>query len=500
MTETQRTAPSSLSDIFGDRSVALDTKTQQLAVTLAPPSEIRILTDASGGVYAFWTDIGSRLMMEQISGGARYTQTVSAGPVVSFAVTQNGDTGLQIGYIKSRDDQGSPAGVYYRILTGGQLSAALPVFNSSYFRSIKTGASGVSVASSGHGTVVVAWDDPYQGRGFYAHSVDDGKTWTAPKPVSSTGLAVQAHVAYTPNSEFMLIWRDPAAGACVLMQARSNDGMNTWTSPQRVLSGISRCPERWNFTKVAADQMWLLGMPASVSPETASQTNQVVSDQAAIALWNNSTWTAQASLNLSFYDEAISRTLSLTCVNVALSSNALSMVGCDTKGDVWFVRSQVNPKELAPSLVRSWSAINVLSQAALGSINAGSLGQVDGYPALTTDAHGKMYALWSQPVLAGTSKISIFASVWESQTWSQAVQVLDSPSTDQNSGNGDFVTLAQQPSLSSDNADRLHAVWVSGPGGVLYYSKVTQNNALSAQDWSIPVALPIPSHLVNWPK
>ncbi|HEY3342005.1 MAG TPA: hypothetical protein VGK81_08310, partial [Anaerolineae bacterium] len=91
VTETQRTAPSSLPDIFGDRTVALDTKTQQLAIALAPPSEVRILTDASGGVYAFWTDIGSRLMMEQISGGARYTQTVSAGPVVSFAVTQNGD-------------------------------------------------------------------------------------------------------------------------------------------------------------------------------------------------------------------------------------------------------------------------------------------------------------------------------------------------------------------------------------------------------------------------
>jgi hypothetical protein len=500
VTDTKRITPTTLSDIYGDRTLSLDPATQRLTVALAPPREVRVLTDAQGAVYAFWYDIGSRLLMEQITGGGRFTQTVSAGPVVAFAITQNGETGLQIAYIKSRDDQGSPAGVYYRTWSAGQWSAPVSIYSSSYFRSIKAGASEVSVASNGHGTVIVAWDDPYQGRSFYAHTESAGATWTAPQPVPSAGVTAQAHVAYTPNSEFMLVWRDPSAGACVLMQARSNDGMNTWTAPQRVLSGISRCMERWYFTKDTNDQMWLLGMQAAVSPITAAQTNQAVSDQAFMAVWDNTTWSAQAALGLSFYDEAISRTLSLACINAALSGNALSMVGCDTKGDVWFVRSQVNLKELAPSLARSWSTINVLSQAALGSINAGSLGPLDGYPALTTDSHGRMYAIWSQPILAGTSKISLFASVWDGQAWSQAVQVLDSPSTDQKGGVSDYATMAEQPSLAGDGADLLHAVWVSGPGGILYYSKVILKDALSAQDWSMPVALSIPSHLVSWPE
>ena len=500
VTDTQRSQLVVIPEVFGDRTVTLDTRTQQSSVAQTPPREVRLLTDAQGALYVFWYDVNSRLLMDQISGGHRVTQTISTDSVVSFDVTRNGESGLQIAYIKSKEDQGTPAGVYYRSWTGGQWSAPKPVSTSSYFRALKTNASTISVASNGNGVVILAWDDPYLGRSLYAHSEDGGTTWSKPESISSADSGIQAHVAYTPNTEFMLIWRDPVAGACVLMQRRSNDGMKSWSAPQRILNSMTRCPERWSFNKADNNQMWLLGMPAAVSAEAAVQTNQGVNDQAVMALWNNDTWSAQGALNLSFYDASISRTLSLGCINVTLSGQMVGMVGCDSKGDVWMVRSKVNPEALVSALARPWSAVNVLSQAALGSINEGSLGEVQGYPALTSDVHGRMYALWSQPVLAGTPKISLFTSVWESGSWSQAVQVLDSPSAEQNSSNSEYASRAEQASLTTDSSDRLHAVWVSGPGGLLYYSKVQEKDVLSTQDWAKPIALKIPTQIASWPK
>lgn len=500
VTETQRGAPVVIPEVFGDRTVTVDTRTQQTTTVQTPPREVRLVTDAQGVPYAFWYDVNSRLLMEQIAGARRITQTVSSDSVVSFDVTRNGDTGLQIAYITSKDSQSAPAGVYYRTWTGSQWLAPQAVTKSSYFRALKTDASTVSVASNGNGVVIVAWDDPYLGRSLYAHSEDGGTVWSEPESASSTDSGVQAHVAYTPNTEFMLIWRVPAAGACVLMQRRSNDGMNSWSAPQRVLNSMSRCPERWLFSTVDDSQMWLLGMPAAVSAEVAVQTNQGVNDQAVMALWNNETWSAQSALNLSFYDASISRTLSLSCIGVTLSGQTVGMVGCDSKGDVWVVRSKVSPEALVPALARPWSAANVLSQAALGSINEGSLGEVQGYPALTSDLNGRMYALWSQPVLAGTPKISLFMSAWEGRNWSQAVQVLDTPAAGQNNSSAEYASRAEQASLTTDSSDRLHAVWVSGPGGILYYSKVQEKDVLSTQDWAKPVALNISSQIASWPK
>lgn len=501
VTDTQRGQPVVIPEIFSDRTVTVDTRSQQASVAQTPPREVRLITDAQGMLYVFWYDINSRLLMDQISGTRRITQTISSDSVISFDVTRNGETGLQIAYITSKDGQNTPAGVYYRTWTGSQWLAPQPVTTSSYFRALKTDASTTSVASNGNGVVIVAWDDPYLGRSLYAHSEDGGSTWSEPKSASSADSGVQARVAYTPNTEFMLIWRDPVAGACVLMQRRSNDGMNSWSAPQRILNSMTRCPERWRFFDEADnDQMWLLGMPAAVSGEVALQTNQGVNDQGVMALWNNETWSAQSALNLSFYDASISRTLSLGCIGVTLAGQMVGMVGCDSKGDVWVVRSKVSPEALVPALARPWSAVHVLSQAALGSINEGSLGEAQGYPALTSDVNGRMYALWSQPVLAGAPKISLFTSVWEGRNWSQAVQVLDSPATEQNNRNAEYASRAEQASLTTDSSDRLHAVWVSGPGGILYYSKVQEEDVLSTQDWAKPIALNTSARLASWPK
>jgi hypothetical protein len=499
VTETIRSEPLTVSEIVGARLINIDQKTQRTTITLLPPSETRLLTDAGGTLYAFWHDTDSRWNVDQITGTRRVTQTIAGGSITSFDVTRNGETGLQVAYVKSEDSDAAPAGVYYRTWTGIQWTTPVAVVTSSYFRSLKEGASTVSVASNGNGVVIVSWDDPHLGRSVYAHSEDGGTTWSTPQSVTSADAGVQTRVAYTPNTEFMMMWRNPVAGSCVLMQRRSNDGMQTWSAPQRVLESMARCPERWQFDQVGSDQMWLLGMPAAVSTDMASQINQGVNDQAVMALWNNSAWAAQAGLNLSFYDTTVSRTVSLGCINLSLWGDVVGMVGCDSKGDVWVVRSQESPKDLVPMLTRPWSELSFLSQAAQGSINEGSLGELEGYPALASDAQGHMYGLWGQPVFASTPRLSIFASVWDGQSWSQSVQVLDSPLNGVDNRTGQYASRAEQPTLTADGTGHLHAVWASGPGGLLYYSKVEQKDVLSAQDWSDPVTLPAPAQVASWP-
>jgi hypothetical protein len=218
-----------------------------------------------------------------------------------------------------------------------------------------------------------------------------------------------------------------------------------------------------------------------------------------MALWNGSTWAAQGILSMSIYDASISRTLSMGCLNIALAGQSVGMIGCDSKGDVWMVRSKVNPETLIPTFSRPWSSATILSQAALGSIHAGSLGEIVGYPALSADSQGQFYALWSQPMLAGAPKVSLFTSIWDGKSWSQAVQVLDTPSERQASAADEYTSRAEQAALTTDSHGHLHTVWVGGQGGALYYSKVLQKDVLSVQDWAKPVELKVPTRVVSWP-
>lgn len=502
LTQTERIAPVTLPDIVGERVTGQDPRTLQQVTLIQPPREIRALTDATGRVHVLWTNARGQLLSIQITGTRVTPATILSESTLLFDIAADSRGGVRVAYLRPTDEQRSPAGLYYRAWTEQGWSSSTMILSSRYFITAKRDRVAVSVAGNGEGTEVVAWDDPQAGRSLYARSSDGGKTWTTPQTVgfATSSSVTQARVAYAPNTEFVLIWRDLNAGSCALTQLRSNDGMQTWSAPERVLNDLTSCPEHWTFTWGADGRMWLLGMPDVLASGTSG--GAITNNRAVLASWNGQKWSSPVALGLSFFNTAISQTVNLGCLNVALSWQTVGVVGCDSRGDVWVARNDASLDNLIPALTPIWDRVDVLSQVNQDAGAQAPLGGVGEVPALSTDAQGQLYAMWSQSVQMDKPRTNLIAAVWNGQSWSRAAQVLESPVSVEGSistTNG-LENMAVQPSLVADTTGKLHAVWVGGAGGILFYSWASARDAVSAQGWSQPVSLPAPTRVCSWPS
>jgi hypothetical protein len=469
-TDSTWTAPERLPQIVGRRVVDAQTGTEDILA----PRDMRLTADASGNVYAFWTSSTDELL-SMVNRGTWSDPVTVASRAVQFAASPGAGDQLHLAYLRPIDADETPAGLYYRLASGGTWGPARRIDSSAYYRTLKPEQASLSVAGDGAGRVQVTWDQPASDQSQIARSTDQGATWSAPQPVSTaaSGQARQARIAALPNGEFLLLWQNSAAPGCGFTHSRSSDGGETWTAPELVLSTLMRCDADWSFATDAAGRLWLLGRPKGAA------TTVIMA-----AVWDGVRWSEPRDVTFSFFDDRTKLSTNLSCVDLAVVGSTAALIGCDARNDVWAARNATNLDQLLPSLTVVWSQPQALT-AQSGIVPPEAL------PDLAADAAGQVYAVWNQ-LAAVSSDSELYAAAWREGRWSSAARIT---TTESDAG----LTAARQPSFSADNRERVHLVWSGGTAGEIYYSWAYARDLGTSQRWADSVRLSPAAELGRWP-
>ena len=470
-------APTRIPGVVGNRVLDAQTGVE----TITPPREMRLAADTANNVYAFWYDSNDQLL-SSVNRGDGWSEGVTlAEKAVQFEVVPGPDGQLHLIYIQSTDSAEAPAGVYYRSASGGNWGPAHLIDSSAYFRTIKPDQSHVSVAGDAAGNVIVTWDQPPLNQSLSARSADQGATWSEPQSVvePTAGQARQARVAFAPNGEFLMQWQDPAASGCGFTQHRSNDNGATWTTPEIVLSTLTRCDMQWEFATDQAGRLWLMGQP------TGAATNV-----AAVAAWDGAAWSEPRDVTFSFFDDRTQVTTNLSCINLSIAGATAGVIGCDSRGDIWAARNALGLDQWLPGLITPWSQPQVLTAQA-GAVAPEAL------PDTTADSSGHVFVVWNQ-LTADGSNSELFTAVWRNDRWSGASRFTLAEDVTANSASA-ADRQARQPALAADGHDRVHLVWSGGAAGEIYYSWAYARDLGSGQRWNEATLLSPDSALAHWP-
>lgn len=403
------TSPVAVPAILGSRK--LDTETGREIMTA--PRETRLIASTSSGLHALWLDSKDQLLSAQSTGGKWGNQTTGlADEAAVFDVESDISGTLHLAYIRPVDTADAPAGLYYRANTGADWSAAKLVYSSPYFRSIQPGDISLSVAGDDSGHAMVVWTDPRSGQSVYALTSDGGTNWSAPQGITGTaaGRAQHGRIVTTSNGRWLLIWQDSTAGGCGFIQRQSTDAGQTWGAPEKVLSDVTRCNEQWTFSYSSDGRLWALGRPAAA--EQSETTNAVT-----VAAWNGSQWSESADVTLNSYDSSTGRSNTLNCIGVTVAGSSAGIVGCDPGKDIWAARNAVPLLELVSTAKPAWDPVEVLSTQS-------DFASAKDLPALVADNHGNVYAIWSQPTTTGAR--ALYGATGTNQRWSRATLLLRS--------------------------------------------------------------------------
>jgi hypothetical protein len=451
---------------------------------LVAPTQLGLVANSAGKLHLWWLDSGNRLWSTRATDNGWLTPVALAKAALAIDTASDLKANVHLAYLQTDNSPASPSGIYYRSARDAGWSEPSPVYNSTYFHAIKPESANVSVAATGDGPVLVTWDDPRSAQSYYARSTDSGRTWSEPQLIETgSGPATQARVAATPDGDFLQLWHDATASGCGLIGRRSKDDGATWEAPERVLSGLGRCPDVWTFVPGVNNHLWLIGTAAATNPGANTGT-------ATLAQWNGTQWLGPYDVNLTFYDTASKSTVKLNCLNLALTGTAAGVAGCDAGGDIWAARNAVDLNQLLPAVQPPWSRVEKLS-----STDA-SLGE--SLPALVADQAGNMIAVWSQASSANDLSTNLFAATQIRDRWSQPTQILSSPASGAATG-VTSVNKAEQSAMIIDVQDRVHLVWSGGTDSGIFYSWAYGRDAASLTGWSIPEVISSPASLSSSP-
>ncbi len=469
VTGTTWTQPIGVPAIVGRREV--DPQTQRESIS--PPRGVSLLATARGNVHAFWFDTDDQLMYAQGQANSWTAAAVLSSSGSAFDAVADLTGTLHLAYIKPTPSAGAPSGIYYRAMVGAAWNDAIAVHESSYFRSAKPQDLHISVASVGQDDVLIVWDDLQLGESVLARSTNRGATWSAPQAVADpqSGRAQGARLAATPQGDVLLIWQDPSLGGCGFLQRRSADGGETWSAPERVLSAITRCAERWTFAPASDGRLWLIGR---MEPQSPSDTIGAIT----LAAWDGRAWSQINDAALSFTDVTTNRAIKLDCLSISIAGNSAGLLGCDSIGDVWAVRNALDLNHLSEAPKRTWSDMAVISDRTASVAD-------DGILAAAADHQGGVFAVWSQPNPDNPAASALYGSQWGANGWTRSVMILNTPGASDSN-----VVHAEQPAMTIDERDRIHVVWNSGANGPIYYAWSYRRDFTSPVGWSKPVELP----------
>jgi hypothetical protein len=454
--------------------------------TYAPVDGVpRMVGDASGRLHAFWSaepaagttagEVATRpLMYSRLAQDASAWSSPAelAGSTAAFDVAADSSGALHLVTIEMRDTPSSPAGVYYRRLEQGRIhwTAPLALQQSRTFRLLTPETAHLRLAADEMGAVYVTWDDPQQGGLVLAHSTDSGMTWQEPTAIGNPEENPRrGRIVSVPQGDTLLLWEGAGSvGSCSLFQATVLEALEGGSGAGRlVLEGLGACPDGERFLPLGESQVLMI---------LGSGT-----DALTLAVWDGSPavaqWSEPSRLSFSFEDPASVRQVYVGNLQVAvvdmpadavegLSGRALVAAGTDQDGDVWATSSQAGALDVVFAAPSPWSPVVKVSL---------SEGHPD-LPAVATDGEGRVHALWAEAAPGATSAAGLMYARRDGEAWTGPAQVLASPE----SGSTEPELVAQ--------GDRLHAIWSSQDGKILYSSAFAED-AYTAGGWSEPRVL-----------
>ena len=443
--------------------------------TPVAPDQLHLLVDGSHELHAFWIDARGNLLYAQSRAGAINSWTAGlqlATAPLAWDVTLDTAGALHVVYIRPANNPQLPSGIYYRVSTnGGQLWAnVVAIVESPYFRTMAAASAHVNIASNGTGAVIVTWDDPQVKRSFFAQSADGGKTFGDPTKIPAAD-AVQndsvelARFFALSSGQFLRLWQ--AGDSCLLYQQQSDDTVQQWSVPLRVLADLGGCPHDIRAMPMAGNQLF-----ADIQL-AGNNTNRQ------LTVWDGQTWLPPQSPRVSFVNAITNRATGLACVSSALVGSKLALIGCDDSLDIWATMSLKEVTQMLPALNTAWTPPVVLADGP---------GDAD-LPAVAAEADGRMHVLWAQTSPDNGPNSTLSYSRGDGVNWTFPAAILASPHGGK----------AEAPAMLADAGGTMHAVWSGGFGGEVYYSHAFIRDAASASGWSSPMLLPAPAQVGSAP-
>lgn len=475
--------------IAGLRRVDQNTR----AVTLKPPVNLQLQVDGAGVGHATWFDDEGQLLYSQVGTGANANwtaPTVLAAGAAGVAMTLDISGTLRIALIQTSNTAQSPSGVYYLTRAGNAFRRSL-AYASTYFRTARPEEVNMSVASDGD-NAIVAWYQAREGGSFSVRTNDAASTWSQPEPVvprgESVGVPIRVAVGVEAPGKFLLMWRDASAPGCGLFQKVSADAGQTWGTPQRVLTSLSRCPEWWQMVYVADGQTALLGTPSTV-PTADVQSGL-------LAFWNGSVWSQPADVILLYQDPGANVVQIAGCIDLALAGTQLATIGCDTRGDVWANVRLADASAAAEAGATAWQGNQLLTAQTSANLSANVRDAQD--VSVIADQSGAAYAVWAMSTEPGKPAATLQMTSLTADRWSEPKDIMRISTLSKPDG-VDSVVQTTAPSLAVGGDGKLHLVWSGGESGRVFYSSAFTRDALDETRWTSPVMLPAPSPIGSSP-
>lgn len=388
------------------------------------------------------------------------TPEVLAESAIAWELTSDAQGVLHLVYCQTQQLDAFPAGIYHVRSTDGGVTWSEPValYTSLYARLWTADTVHLSLAADASGNVVAGWDDPRQAVAFYVFSTDGGLSWTEPAEVGDghiVGLhprfiALPALSSQGQAAGFVALWEQGGvASTCVLQQQRSEDGGKTWSTASRFFEDLPSCPV----------QIVTAQTPAGLLLFMRGEDTGYLS----MAAWNGEQWSASKRLSFSFENPQTGTTTYLEALRTGVTrDNKLVVTGQDRDGDIWVLEGQVDALEWAFAPPSLWAGPTIIFED----------GGTPGFPAVATDAEGRVHVMWSAPRSVGQAGSMLYYSRRDQTSWSRPVAVL-----------GADEGVAQAPALVYVEPF-LHAVWNGGSTGTVFYSRAYPNDAFAVSGWS----------------
>jgi hypothetical protein len=453
----------------------------------ARPIVPQLYADPNGYVHALWTNQEDILYYSRVavsnfkSQAAWLSRKRMAENALSVDVALDSSGRLHMVYVRAKEGQDAPAGVYYQRLSSSAGNWSLPelLYASPYFRSLsdETAHVDVETASATAGDqVYITWDNPARERVYFIRSVDGGDNWEPSveidKPVEGVASGGPSDILVSASGDrVFLFWQAEHTGnSCIQYYQTSADGGLTWDERRRKPEDFLDCPSRSELLEIDESQTMLVS---------------AIDEQVYLQVWDGVKWSDSQLQDIltSFPDPETRRLVQFSCQQpLLLPGGNLLVAGCDTGDgrDIWWLKRQLVditewfPKEAV------WNPL----------INVAASPQRFMTPVLIAESGEKVHAFWSQSSQLNPTGpgMSIYYARWEGRQWSQPVAILASPTG-----------KAEQPAVAADPSGRFYAVWSGGEAGQVYFSQAISSQAVLATAWSQPELIPSPQPVSSSP-
>jgi hypothetical protein len=449
------------------------------ALTIAEYPNPMLYTDLRGRIHAFWIDSRNILYHSSVNavsfgnGGAWLGRRVIAESALSMSVAMDASGNFHIAYIRNLTSTYSPAGIYYRAINGTTLGLSQPVLlsQSPYFRSMLPEDANVSIATSWideSEKIFVAWDNRPRNRISIIKSPDAGASWSEPQIVDGPEVNTSPVIPFNIRvgaygSNVVMLWQvDQPGESCTQEYQWSEDGGETWSGRQRMLTNLPGCADDNQFLVGTYGQMLLMSK---------------MFGQVYLLAWDNSRWSnpqIQTMLS-SFIDEETYNLVDLRCQYASISNKeVLYVVGCDTGigGDIWLTsRRFTNISTWFPTAT-TWSNPTTITES----------GEIAFSSSIASDDEGNAHLVWSQmeDPSATINGMTLQYARYDGKNWSLPLLVFGQP-----------VLNVASPSITIFE-NRLYLTWVDRISGEIHFTSATADRATNPREWMPPKILPIP--------